>query len=378
MLNLLKTEFLFVHAQSLAKKNRLDQSIGVYESALNSRPSHSGMRLQFGLTLLRNSRYDRALVEMKRARDADPSNPVIPMFTGVALLEMGMDEEALEALEASLVINAANELCLSFKGVALLRLGRVSEGADILEKHFFIGNDFLDFFILLYCERVCAEKDVDSLAIFEKAMDSAADRGEPGLLNSLLSGLDGALDAVDHRIQRIKSRWAPSTSEEEAIFLRGMLSGLRLYAMDRVEEAEAAFGKCAELDYTPPLDKKSELCGYLYHIEAFERLDDLFEKYFGEDAEATPDIFLLKIRTATRLRKYDEALRLIEEYENAVPPDLWSQYMKGVGRIRTGNMEEAGISFKKVIAMSKQPIHKFYLTECLRKAEMNGRNTEKS
>ncbi len=371
MFTLLKTEFSFFQAQSLAKKKRLDKSIAMYESALSARPSHSGMRVQFGLTLLRNSEQGRALEELERAREADPSNPVIPMFIGIALLVLERDEEALEALEASLALNAANELCLSLKGIALLRLGRISDGAETLDKSFFYGNDYLDFFILRFCESMCADKNIDSAPIFEMSIEDPVDQGAAGFLNSLLTRLDDAIDEIDYRFQILTSKISPFAPREKTKFLREMHSGLTLYTRDRVEEAKAAFGKCAEMDYTPDPVKKNELCGYLYHIEEFERLDALLDKYYGEDAAPPPEIRLLKARTAVRQEKYDEASHLITEYEKDHSPDASSEYLKGVCHIRSGNKKEAGVAFKNVIAESKQNLNKFYLTECLRLAEMN-------
>ncbi len=365
MFNTLKTELLFFKAQFLAKRKRLDKSIAVYEAALNARPSCSGLRLQLGLTLFRNSEYERALEEIDRAREIDPSNPAIPMFSGIILLELEKYEEALEVLEASLGLNAGNELCLSLKGVALARLGRVSEGAEILEKNFFHGNDWLDFFILTYCESLCAEKDVDSLGIFENSMAGPSDRGVNGYLNFFLSGLERALDEIEYRIQLLKLKLKRTASKEEDVFLRGILSGLRLFSLDRMDEAKAEFRKCAEMDYAPGADKKHELCVYLYNVEEFECLERLLERYYEDDSEDAPETAILKAETAMHMKKFEEARRLIDEYEKDAPPDAWCDYLKGVCGARTGHMEEAESSFKNAVARSKRSINKSYLTECL-------------
>lgn len=371
MFNLLKAEFLFFQALACAKKGRFDKSIRIFESVIDSRLSHPGMRLQFGVTLFRNSEYDRALEQLARTRETDRENPAIPMFYGIVLLEVGRDEEALEALDASLALNPDNELCLSLKGITLLRLGRIPEGAEILEKNFFYGNDCLDYFILLFLEGFCAERDVDSLVIFEKSMEDGSDHDNPGMLQSLLSRLDSALDVMDYRFQLIKNKLSSSGSEDGEAFLRGMLSGLRHYAGDRVEEAKAAFRKCAEMDYIPGPRKKHELCACLYHVEEFECLESLLEKYYANDPEAPPEIRFLKIRTSVHLKRYEEAARLLEEYEKAHSPDAWTEYLKGVCRMRTGAVEEAAAFFKNVVAGSSHNMNKSYLAGCLRKTGIN-------
>ena len=90
-------------------------------------------------------------------------------------------------------------------------------------------------------------------------------------------------------------------------------------------------------------------------------------------SENTPDVVLLKAKTAIHLGKYEQAMQMLKKYKEQQTYDFWTFYLEGVCALRNNEVRYAKVSFRKAIELSKVSIkpYFFYTSQLLESERQN-------
>ena len=347
MLNKLKANRLLSNAQSISSKAGPEKAIAFYEGALKNHPGHSGLHLQFGLTLLKLHNYSRAQIEFEEAYKLAPNNPVIPMFRGATLLALDKYEEALEYFNATLEKSPDNRLCSSLKGLALLHLDRREEGAAILADNFASGNPLIESMVFYYCESKCISLQIDSLLLFEKALSPLGWQtvGDPQEHSAFFAAARTAAGLLDSGLNSFWKRVTKPFRKEPPEFTDLYFSGMNHFHGHRLEQAKGDLEKCTRLDYRPPPHKGAQMAEALYWLQSYASLSRILPKYFPDEYDDDPEVLLLRAKIAIHENRLEKAEALLKKIKHEPGLQFWPAYLKGIISLRRGNSSEAKTAF---------------------------------
>ena len=349
MLNTLKVNRLLSRAQSIASQAGPKKAEAFYEGALKEHPGHSGLHLQFGLTLLNQGDYERALREIEKAYKLSPKNPVIPMFIGATMLSQDNYDQGLDYLNISLAQSPDNRLCASLKGLALLYLDCQNEGSNLLIDNFARGNPLLESMVFFYCESKCMALELDSLLLFEKALNPLGEQADseseaPSKLSIAAISAAGLLDTgLNAFWKKVSKPFQKKTPEFTALFS----SGISHFHHHRQEQAKDELEKCARMDYRPPPHIGAQLAEALYWLQSYRALSRILLKYFPEEYDDDPEIMLVRTKVAIHENDMEKAGALLKKIKPEPELQFWPAYLRGLISLRLGNHENAKSAFRE-------------------------------
>lgn len=123
-----KAERLFAYGQQLARQERFEEALSVYDRALTARPDTPGILLHKALALAELGRQDEAVAAMHQAMALQPANPVLPMFLGQIRFDQGDHEATRTYSQRALELSPSNMHAYTLLALADLSQGHIAAG----------------------------------------------------------------------------------------------------------------------------------------------------------------------------------------------------------------------------------------------------------
>ncbi len=89
---------LVIYARAISMLSQHERAAAVFQKALKLKPSDSGVRTEFAISLKRAGRFDQSLSHVQRARETAPWEPRAAMLEAELLMDLGEEEKAVELL----------------------------------------------------------------------------------------------------------------------------------------------------------------------------------------------------------------------------------------------------------------------------------------
>ncbi|GAB5497306.1 MAG: hypothetical protein Phyf2KO_23860 [Phycisphaerales bacterium] len=90
---------LVIYARAISMLSQHERAAAVFQKALKLKPSDSGVRTEFAVSLKRSGRFDQSLAQIQRARKTAPWEPRSVMLEAELQMDLGEEEKAIALLD---------------------------------------------------------------------------------------------------------------------------------------------------------------------------------------------------------------------------------------------------------------------------------------
>jgi tetratricopeptide (TPR) repeat protein len=160
---------------ALLKKGNVDQAIALYEQALHLRPDFAEAHSDLGSALVKKGKMDEAIAQLQQALQIKPGFADAHNNLGTALVQKGKTEEAFAHFQKALEINPDDADACDNLGLALLQKGNVDEAISHFQQAVQIKPRFADAHYNLGSALVQKGKIDAAIAHYEQALQIKPD-----------------------------------------------------------------------------------------------------------------------------------------------------------------------------------------------------------
>jgi tetratricopeptide (TPR) repeat protein len=252
LLNTLKTDRLFLKAQKLAGKGRLDSTLEEFDKALALSPADSSILLRKALALSDNNQYEDAINTIEKAIEINASNAVYHMFMGRIHYDNGEFDKALEAFDRSISLDPDNGLPQCYKNLTLLNTGYDEKAMELIIDEITNTNPEFQSRLLVLCESMLLDRGIRAEY---GSNDKEKEKASPNLFSWMLVNA-----AHNTRILLGKLQYAVNRSKSEAYthYIKGKMN----LSLEKSSEAIVELKKALQI--FPGLDEANEKLVEIY------------------------------------------------------------------------------------------------------------------